>query len=284
MLGHRLWQTFPAWCDCAVTVRGGADHYRAWPCFNSARVFDGVDAFAEGALDAVINRVVPDVVVNCIGIVKQVAAAKDPLVSIRINSMLPHLLARACRSTGCRLIHLSTDCVFSGRKGNYSEDDLPDPPDLYGRSKLLGEVDGAGCLTIRTSIIGHETGSSHGLLEWFLGQSGPCKGYRRALFSGFTTDALAGVLELIIRKHPDLHGVWHVAAEPISKHDLLQLIGTVYGTKTQIDPDDEFMCDRTLNSARFRSATGFRPSSWPAMIAAMRSGYVNLGGERDAHK
>lgn len=285
MLGHKLWQMFPTWCDCVVTVRGRAERYQEWPFFRSARVISDVDAATEGVVEEVITRLTPDVVVNCIGIVKQLSAAKDPLASVRVNSLLPHRLAQVCGSIGGRLIHLSTDCVFSGRKGNYTEDDLPDPPDLYGRSKLLGEVVAEGCLTLRTSIIGHEAGSSHGLVEWFLGCRGPSvNGYRRALFSGFTTDALAGVLELIIRKHPHLHGLWHVSADPISKYELLQLVRTVYEAGPRIDPEDTFSCDRTLNSERFRAATGFKPVSWPAMIAVMRAGRTNMKGGSDANR
>ena len=165
-----------------------------------------------------------------------------------------------------RLIHISTDCVFSGRKGNYSEDDLPDPPDLYGRSKLLGEVEGKNCLTIRTSMIGRELKGTHGLLEWLLSQrDAQVRGFKRAIFSGFTTQALADTIEEIVSEHRGLNGVWHVAAEPITKFDLLTLVKQTYGLAVEIEPDEAFVCDRSLNGSRFNSATGFRSPSWPEL-------------------
>ena len=217
-----------------------------------------------------IERVEPQVVVNCVGIVKQLAAARDPIASITINSLFPHRLARLCRDAGCRLIHMSTDCVFSGRKGAYTEDDLPDPEDLYGRSKLLGEVAEEGALTIRSSIIGRELASSNGLVEWFLAQAGKSvRGYRRAVYSGFTTLAMARIISEIIADQPALSGVWHVSSDPLSKYDLLLLVRQAYGVEVEVVPDDEVALDRSLDSSRFRAAAGFVPPSWPEMIREM---------------
>jgi dTDP-4-dehydrorhamnose reductase len=212
----------------------------------------------------------PTVVVNCIGIIKQRAAVKDALTSIMINALFPHRLARVCQMSGTRLIHMSTDCVFSGRKGNYLESDVADAEDLYGRTKLLGEVSYDGCLTLRTSIIGRELETAYGLLEWFLAQQGQSVGgYKWAIFSGLTTQVLAEIMAQIITDHQNMQGIWHVAAEPINKLDLLSLIKQVYGLNIRIEPDEKVVIDRSLNADKFRQATGYVPPAWPEMIEQM---------------
>jgi dTDP-4-dehydrorhamnose reductase len=213
----------------------------------------------------------PDVVINCIGVVKQQGAAKDPVTCLNINSLFPHRLGRLCQATRSRLIHVSTDCVFSGRKGNYTEQDFPDADDLYGRSKLLGEVQGPSCLTLRTSIIGRELQTQQGLIEWFLSNTGKTvSGYRRAIFSGLTTQALSELIAQVMTKFPEMEGLWHVAAEPINKFDLLTLVRDTFQANIEIMPDERFHCDRSLCDARFRQATGWTPRSWPEMIHALR--------------
>jgi dTDP-4-dehydrorhamnose reductase len=212
----------------------------------------------------------PEVVVNCIGVVKQDAAAKDPLTSIEVNALFPHRLAKACAEIGSRLIHLSTDCVFSGQRGNYSVSDPADATDLYGRTKLLGEVDYDHCLTLRTSMIGRELVGSHGLVEWFLSQQGKVvRGYQKAVFSGFTTGTLAAAIADVISDHHELKGIWHFASEPINKFALLGLIKEGFGLKIEIEPDETFVCDRSLNGDAFRQATGYVAPSWSEMVEAM---------------
>jgi len=270
MLGHKLWQTFARRFDAVVTFRGKPESYAGIGLFDPARAIGGLAADDADSWASRLADLRPDVVVNCIGVVKQDSAAKDPITSITVNSLFPHKIARACREIGARFIHVSTDCVFSGRRGNYSEDDVPDAEDLYGRTKLLGEVIEPGCLTIRTSMIGRELSGAHGLIEWFLSQeNASVRGFRRAVFSGFTTLALAQVLADIIEQQSGLSGLYHVAAEPISKFDLLSLVRDVYGVKVEIEPDETFLCDRSLNSTRFREATGFVAPAWPEMIQAM---------------
>jgi dTDP-4-dehydrorhamnose reductase len=220
-------------------------------------------------LEPVLSEVRPNVVVNCVGVVKQLHEAEDPLTAIPINSLLPHRLARLCRTRGARLIHVSTDCVFSGDKGSYREEDAADARDLYGRSKLLGEVDAEGAITLRTSIIGHELGKPHGLVGWFLSQRNSVKGYRRAIFSGLPTVELARVMRDFVIPRPELRGVFHVSAEPISKYDLLALIASTYGFACEILPDDAVVIDRSLDSTRFRRATGYVAPAWPQLIQAM---------------
>ena len=224
------------------------------------------------ALADVLRDVRPQVVVNCIGVVKQAEAVRDPLVALAVNALFPHQLARLCELGGIRLVHTSTDCVFSGRSGSYTESDVADAEDLYGRSKLLGEVDAANAITLRTSFVGPEPAGEgrSGLLEWFLGQSGPVKGYARAVFSGLTTDELARVIADFVIPRPDLRGIYQVSAAPINKYDLLHLFAEAYGRTNVIERDDDVVVDRSLDSTRFRAATGYVPPDWTAMIAAMR--------------
>lgn len=231
----------------------------------------GVDAENVDALAEFLAKIRPEIVINCIGVVKQLASSSDPLVSIPINAILPHRLARLCALGRARLIHVSTDCVFAGRKGGYVETDQPDAEDLYGRSKLLGEVDYPNAVTLRTSIIGHEIGSRNGLVEWFLAQRGAIKGYRRAIFSGLTTDELVRVIADRVIPNPSLRGVYHVSAEPISKFDLLMAVKQAYALDVAIEPSDGVVVDRSLDSTRFRLATEYNPPTWPELVQKMRT-------------
>ena len=234
-------------------------------------IITGVDIEHVDGLVGTLGDVRPDVVINCVGIVKQLAAASDPLTTIPINALLPHRLARLCGLLGARLIHVSTDCVFTGRKGDYRESDTPDAEDLYGRSKLLGEVDYPNAVTLRTSIIGRELASRNGLIEWFLHERGRVRGFSRAIFSGLTTDELTRVIARYVIPNSELRGVYHVSVDPISKYDLLQIAKSAYGLPTEIERDASVVIDRSLNSVRFREATGYAPPSWPQLIDRMRA-------------
>ncbi|MXP15149.1 sugar nucleotide-binding protein [Altererythrobacter confluentis] len=222
-------------------------------------------------LIAAMNIARPDVIINCIGVVKQLSDANDPLVALPINSLLPHRLARLAAVGGARLIHMSTDCVFSGNKGLYTEDDAPDAYDLYGRSKLLGEVDYPNAITLRTSIIGHELAGSRSLLNWFLAQEGEVKGFGKAIFSGLPTVEMARIIRDYVIPNAGLSGVYHVSAAPIDKLALLQLIAQTYNKTITIIPSDDLVIDRSLDSSRFHAATGYSPLPWPALVAEMES-------------
>lgn len=230
----------------------------------------GVDVENMDQVAAVLAAERPDVVINAIGLIKQLADAKDPLAALPVNALLPHRLARLTALSGARLVHVSTDCVFSGRKGGYVETDFPDADDLYGRSKLLGEVDYPHAITLRTSIIGHELASANALIGWFLAQQGPVRGFRRAIFSGLPTVVLAEIVRDHVLPRPDMRGLWHVSAEPIDKFTLLSLVRDAWGRSTVIEPFDDFVIDRSLNSDRFRAATGWTPPPWPALVKRMR--------------
>lgn len=272
MLGHKLFHALRAVGDVFGTLR--ANSVPPWGVRDGddanprGRIIVGVDANAHDAVVGAIDRVRADVVINCIGLVKQREVAKHAVPAITINSLFPHQLADACSGRGVRLVHLSTDCVFSGGKGGYREDDVPDPVDLYGRSKLLGEVDREGCLTLRTSIIGWELAHRSGLLEWFAAQRGKTiRGYQRAIYSGVSTAVLARLIGLLLKQHPQLWGVYQVASTPISKYDLLvQLRNALGWSDIAITPDTEFRCDRSLDGARFERATGWRAPDWGNMI------------------
>lgn len=229
----------------------------------------GGDIENQDALIRLFRDIKPHVVINCIGLVKQLAQAGDPLLALPINALLPHRIARLCELIGARLVHISTDCVFSGDRGGYSEDDLPDSDDLYGRTKLLGEVSGENAITLRTSIIGHELGFSHGLIDWFLGQKVRCSGYTRAFFSGLPTIELARVIRDVVIPRTELTGVYHVASTPISKYELLRLVAEVYNKEIEIVPDGGLVIDRSLRADRFRAATGYVPPHWPELVKIM---------------
>ncbi len=269
MLGHKLWQVLSTRLDAYATLRTSEHPATRLGLLDPDHVVGDVPAESLDAVQRAVAAVQPQVVVNCIGIVKQAGPARDPIASISINSLFPHRLAALCRAEGARLIQISTDCVFSGRAGCYAESDIPDPVDLYGRSKLLGEVSDGGALTVRTSIIGRELSGANGLLEWFLGQQGGVRGFRRAIFSGLTTAALAHILATIVCEHRELSGIRHVASAPISKHDLLCMLKDAYGSSVEIVADDEVVCDRSLDGAKFEQETGLRAPSWTEMVAQL---------------
>ena len=269
MLGHQLLLHLRAAHEVKVTLRQDLAHYAGGRLFNASNAYGGVDARTAQHMAAVVTDFRPDAIINCIGIVKQLPIAKESIPSIEINALLPHRLAQVAAAAGARLLHFSTDCVCSGRKGNYVESDLPDPEDTYGRTKLLGELPYENALTLRTSVIGHELDRKTSLLEWFLAQKGQVRGFRKAIFSGFTTLEMARIVETVLTRQSGAHGVWHVSSDPIDKYALLNLIKKYYGVDVEIAPDDELRCDRSLDSARFRERFDYRPPSWDRMIEEM---------------
>ena len=271
MLGNAVFRYFSETTDYEVfgSARSGAVRH-AFATALANRVIVGADVDNPDSLALLFAKVKPHVVINCIGLIKQLAEADDPLSAIPINALLPHRLARLCDVAGARLVHMSTDCVFAGTKGMYTEADMSDAKDLYGRSKYLGEVDYPHAITLRTSIIGHELSGTHSLVGWFLAQQGSVKGFRRAIFSGLPTVELARVIRDHVLPHPELHGLYHVSAEPINKFDLLTLVARAYGKTIAITPDDKLAMDRSLDSSRFREATGYQPEPWPELVRRMR--------------
>jgi dTDP-4-dehydrorhamnose reductase len=269
MLGHKVWQVLGCRFDAWAAVRTVAP-VRATGLYDGPQVIEHVAAEDFASVEGAIDRARPHVIVNCVGIVKQLKAAHDAVQSIQINALFPHQLAGAARARGARLVHISTDCVFAGTKGHYVEDDFADAYDLYGRSKFLGEVASEGCLTLRTSIVGRELSATTGLLEWFLAnRGGRVKGFTTAHFSGLTTMALARTIGDVIERFPQLSGVYHVASEPISKYDLLIRFNRAFNAGIEIEPSDALRIDRSLNGARFAAATGLSSGSWDAMVSEL---------------
>ena len=273
MLGNAVFRVFSEDTACEVwgTLRSAAA-LRHFPERSRNRLMTGVDVLDHDAMVSVLTKVRPDVVINCIGLIKQLSNAKDPLLALPINSMLPHRLANLCSLGQSRLVHFSTDCVFSGRDGGYSELDTSDAEDLYGKSKYIGEVQSQPhAITLRTSIIGHELNSSYALVDWFLARQGSVKGFAKAIFSGLPTVELARVVKDYVLPHPQLSGVYHVAAQPISKLDLLRLVAEIYQKEIEIRPDESLVIDRSLDASRFSEATGYRAPPWRELIKKMHA-------------
>lgn len=271
MLGHKLVQLFSDVFETYCTVRSGGSVLSDLNILPAQNIFEHLAAEEFESFETVIRSLRPDVVVNAIGVIKQVAPSNDVERILTINSIFPHRMARLAADVGFRFISVSTDCVFSGKTGNYNESDLADARDLYGLSKYLGEVAGRNCLTLRTSVIGREIGSTHSLIEWFLSQKGSVRGYVNAVFSGFPTVAFGDILIRLIRDFPDLTGLYHVSSEPISKFELLGLVKKRLGLKTEIQKYEEFWIDRSLDSTSFREATGIEPLHWSELVDKMFS-------------
>ncbi len=266
MLGHQVVAGLADRHEVACTLRRELDDYGPLPSEGATR-YGGIDVGRPDPVAAVLAAFRPEGIVNAAGIVKQRADAARSIPSIEVNALFPHRLGAMAADVGARLVHVSTDCVFSGRQGDYRETDNPDPVDLYGRSKLLGEVDEPGCVTLRTSIVGLELANPLGLVEWALAQSGTVPGYRRVLYNGLTTPELTRVIERVLATAPDLRGVWHVASQPISKYDLLTLLYDKVGrTDVELVPQDEPVSDRTLCAEAFQNAVGYLPAAWDGML------------------
>jgi dTDP-4-dehydrorhamnose reductase len=273
MLGHKVFQVLNQRFETYATFQDNKGLWTKLPIYEEVdrrRVLSNVNALDFDSLVRAMAQVKPGLVINCIGIIKQLKEASDPIISLNLNSLLPHRLADLCATAGSRLFHLSTDCVFSGRKGNYTEDDTPDAQDLYGRTKLLGEVIRPNCLTIRTSIFGRDFFKQSALLEWFLSnRGGKVKGYKNAIYTGFPTQVLARIMGDIIADYPDLSGLYQIASQPISKYELLIKLREAMGLDIEIEPYNDPPSDRSLSATRFVSETAYRIPAWDEMLAVV---------------
>jgi dTDP-4-dehydrorhamnose reductase len=271
MLGHKVFQTLSRRLETYASFRHINDCWNNSVIYsNFSHTINGVDVRHFDTVVSLLAKVQPDIVINCIGVIKQLEVGKDPVLSLELNALFPHRLAQLCQAARARLIHFSTDCVFSGNKGRYSESDRPDPVDLYGRTKLLGELNQPGCLTLRTSVIGRDLTKRVGLLEWFISnRNGRVKGFTRAIYTGLTTQALSEILYRVIVKLPELEGLYHVASQPISKYDLLWKINNQMNLNIEIVSEDNFTCDRSLLATRFMEKTGLVLPSWDEMVSEL---------------
>jgi dTDP-4-dehydrorhamnose reductase len=272
------------------TLFGELTKFRGLDVYGTARGISGLEwTFEEGVLEKIrtgvdaenfdtiiraMASVQPDIVINCIGLIKQDPLGKDPLSAITVNAQLPHRISLVCKSAGARMIHFSTDCAFDGKKGAYTEKDPSNAKDLYGRTKYLGEVEYSHCITLRTSIIGHELKGKRGLVEWFLSQDRQIRGFTNAIYTGFPTVEMARIVSEFVIPNPHLEGLYHVSSEPISKYELLKLIARKYSKQIEIEPYDEFYCDRSLDSTLFRDKTGYVPPSWQELVEKMHRHYA----------
>ncbi len=268
MLGHRLSRAWASHFDVWATYLKPALAYQHFHLLDEAHQFGEIQAEKLEDIQSVIQKVNPDVVINAIGIVKQRQESSSRKIANSINAVFPHQLAALCQKNHCRLIQISTDCVFSGKKGHYSEMDQPDPVDAYGMAKLLGEVDEDDVLTLRTSLVGWELENRLSLMEWFAAQRGKSvSGYRKAVFSGFTTQAMGTLLEQIILQQPELSGIFHLASEPINKYDLLMLCKSGLGWQDiDLQPQDDFVIDRSLDGSEFNTIMQWQIPSWTKMV------------------
>jgi dTDP-4-dehydrorhamnose reductase len=232
------------------------------------------DVLDSTMLNDVFHKIRPEVVVNCISPPRSSIRSNNVLDLVPICSLLPHRLQLLCLEFNTRFIHISTDAIFSGISGFYDEMDRPDPIDTYGRAKLLGEVSSNNSITLRTSMIGHENGVGEGLLDWFMTQKNTCKCYRKVIFSGLPVCILAKVIKEYLITNDNLHGIFNVAAEPISKYALLSLVADIYHLPIIVLPDDNIKMDRSLSPLKFHKATGFVAPSWGEMVSAMYMDYV----------
>jgi dTDP-4-dehydrorhamnose reductase len=278
MLGHKMFQVLRrSHPDTLGTIAGSRRDPRIArvDLLQTDAIRENVDATDSRALTSTLRDVRPDVVVNCVGVVKQRDAAKRAVPSIAINSLLPHVLVEACAEWNGRVVHFSTDCVFSGKRGDYTEDHASDAEDLYGQTKSLGEIGSAGepnALTLRTSIIGRELAHFQSLLEWFLAQrGGKVRGFTRGIYAGVTTNHLAALVARIVAEHPRLAGVYQVASTPITKYDLLCRLREAYGIQVDITPDTDFFCDRSMRGDKLRAAIGYVCPPWPELVAELAS-------------
>ncbi|MDY6854448.1 MAG: SDR family oxidoreductase [Thermodesulfobacteriota bacterium] len=269
MLGHAVWFNLKESHEAFGSIRGNLKELsESCSLFNEndKNILYGIDVHNDNDLKRALDIAEPGAIVNCVGVVKQLDASKFPIPSISLNALFPHRLAKMCNERNIRMIHISTDCVFSGKRGGYVESNIPDAHDLYGRTKVLGEVTENDCLTIRTSIVGRQLSGSSGLFEWFLSQNGEVRGYRKAIFSGLTTYALSDIIRTLIEGHPTVSGLYHVSSEPISKYDLLNKLKNLLKLDTEIISDDRVVIDRSLDSTKFRELTHIYIPSWDEML------------------
>jgi dTDP-4-dehydrorhamnose reductase len=276
MLGHTLFLELSKHKDLEVFGTARHPDFNRWPVFkdyeNNLRPDVEADNF--DSISRSLAAIQPTLVINCIGLIKQIWWGTDPLAAITVNAQLPHRISLVCKAARARLIHIGTDCVFNGKAGNYADDSPSTAEDIYGKSKSLGEVAYPHCVTLRTSIIGHELKGHHGVVDWFLRQKGTVKGYARAIFTGFPTVELSRIISDYVIPNRSLSGVYNVSAEPCSKYRLLQLVKERYGLDVEVVPTDEVIIDRSLDSTRFRSLTGYRPPAWEALVERMHADYV----------
>lgn len=277
MLGHKLFQemSLGRGFDTYATVRSPAGLERWFDAESLGRIITGVEAHRIETVYGVIDQVEPDVVINCIGIIKQLPEANNAAKAIAVNALLPHLVAEYCGRTNTRVIQISTDCVFSGSKGSYTESDIADASDLYGKTKHMGELsEYDNAITIRTSVIGHELKNHFSLIDWFMSQKQAVRGFTQAIYTGVPTIELSRIINKLIIPNTRLNGVYHLSSSPVSKYDLLKLVADIYGKRIDIIPCSDYRDNKSLISDRFQEATGYKAPPWRELVQSMYEDYI----------
>jgi dTDP-4-dehydrorhamnose reductase len=281
LIGHKLLQKLSSDFEIFGVLHHSKDYYNNPPLFSGQNIIENINVSEFDILKGVLYTVNPDIIINCVGITKRKIDINDPLDAISINSAFPHQLAKWAKVNKKRVIHFSTDCVFNGKIGNYTETSLSSAEDVYGKTKYLGELHYDNTITIRSSFIGQELFDKTELFEWFLAQSGKqIKGFKNTLYSGVSTIFMASVVKDIILNYPGLSGLYQLATEkPISKYQLLNLAKKVFDVKVDIIPDIEHIHCPTLDASKLRKAINIAVPSWEEMMTdllADKKFYSNL--------
>jgi dTDP-4-dehydrorhamnose reductase len=268
MLGHMLVRVLSTQHDVYGTTSARKDDAASLGNILEKEYWvDLLDVENWQAVEAAVYRIHPDVVINCIGVVKQKLNAEHIADAIYINSLLPHKLAQLCDVAGIRFIHISTDCVFEGTPGIKQLSNTPNATDVYGTTKRLGEVTYGKALTLRTGFVGRQLSGSEGLFEWVYSQrEKTITGFKNAIYSGLTTMALARIIKQVIELNKSLVGLYQVASTPISKFDLISHLNFLWGLGLTIIPDTDFCCDRSLDGSLFSEVTSITIPSWDEML------------------
>jgi len=283
MIGHQVWQKClenfaPEQVGC--TLHKGQEHYTQYAIFKKGQIFDHLDLIDFAELQKVLKKFKPTYVINAVGVTRRKKEIQNINLAFEINSLFPHRLALWAAKNNARVIQFGTDCVFEGEKGNYSEDDIPTATDTYGKSKFLGEIYYPNSLTLRLSMIGRELEGKTELLEWFLSQKGKAvRGFTKAKYSGLTTNFVASEVVKIIKSKSDLHGLYQMSGEPISKYDLLKMINEIFNVKAAISPFDDYVSDKTLLSDKYSAKTGFKSPSWEKLLLEIYNDHRVAYGE-----
>lgn len=273
MLGHQLYQHLSANHFVKVTLHQDFSHYASHNIFSEQNSFCKIDIRNHQSLEEVFADFKPEAVINAIGLIKHRPSTKDVLLNLEVNALFPHRLSLLCKLIGARLVHMSTDCVFDGRKGGYLESDYTNAEDVYGKTKFLGELHEAHTITLRTSIIGFELNHKQGLMEWVISQKGQVKGFKNATYTGFTTLEMARIIERVLINYPNEFGLFQVASEVINKYELICLMARLFELNLDIIEDENFTCYRHLNGEKFNKTFNYVPPSWYDMIAELAEIY-----------
>ncbi len=269
MIGHKMVQSLtPDFSETYGTIRRPFADYQKFSVFAANRIFDGVDVLNFSNLEKILNDLKPSVILNCVGVTLRKPEIQDLHHCLELNSFLPHRLKCWAAQNGARVVHFSTDCVFDGADGDYSEYSQPTAKDNYGRTKYLGEIaDSPHCLTLRGSMIGRELFGKTELLEWTLAQRGKAvKGFGRVIYSGTTTVEMGRLVRSLLGRATFLSGIFQVSSTPISKYALLEKINKFYRLELNLTEDCNYVSNKVLLSTKLKAATGFVCPSWDEMI------------------